>query len=126
MIIITLGLFALAMVMVFVSAWNEDFNNTIYVRIRKKSFSFWNLSFWFFAFLGVLFLTSTFVIGFRDADIRKAEAAKAEVLWVAAQCPVYKSECGSKHKYSCEVRATTVGRNRVGDIFVDAYPLCAK
>lgn len=45
--------------------------------------------------------------------------------WQAAGCPVYRGECGSKHKYSCERKAAVIGRNQVGDTFVEAYPLCA-
>lgn len=44
--------------------------------------------------------------------------------WVAARCPMYKSECGGRHKYSCERKGAVVGRNLVGDIAVEAYPTC--
>lgn len=47
--------------------------------------------------------------------------------WAAKGCPVYKSSCGSyKAPYACERRGDVVGRNQVGDIFVDAYPICEK
>lgn len=45
--------------------------------------------------------------------------------WQKASCPVFKSECGYRNKYACERKADVVGRNQVGDIFVNAYPLCA-
>ena len=48
-----------------------------------------------------------------------------DIVWKNNRCPVYKSSCGSyKHPYSCEKKAAIVGRNKVGDIFVDAYPIC--
>jgi hypothetical protein len=53
------------------------------------------------------------------------EKAKEAAAWAAAECPVYKSICGSKSStYVCERKAVIVGRNQVGDIFVDAYPIC--
>lgn len=55
---------------------------------------------------------------------RDATAAKAEAAWVAAGCPTYASECGGKYKYACERKAASVGRNRVGDIFVEAKATC--
>lgn len=44
--------------------------------------------------------------------------------WVAIGCPVYKSECGIKYRYSCEKRTAVAGRHLVGDIAVMAYKTC--
>jgi hypothetical protein len=53
-------------------------------------------------------------------------AEKATQDWIAASCPVYKGECGSKAKYACEIKVATVGRYDLGDSFVQSYPTCAK
>lgn len=58
----------------------------------------------------------------RNDGTTQAELAK----WQAAGCPVYKSQCGSKHPYICEKKAAVIGRNQVGDTFVQAYGLCVK
>ena len=53
------------------------------------------------------------------------EEQKATAEWAAKGCPVFKSQCGSSRRpYECERRGVVVGRNQVGDIFVDAYPIC--
>jgi len=59
---------------------------------------------------------------------KRIEAAVSEnASWIVSGCPVYKSSCGSsKAPYICERKAVVIGRNRVGDIFVDAYPICKK
>lgn len=56
----------------------------------------------------------------------KAQTANELIKWQAAGCPVYQSECGSKHKSACEKKASVIGRNQVGDTFVQAYGLCVK
>jgi hypothetical protein len=57
-----------------------------------------------------------------NASIRLQEEKNK---WVAERCPVYKSVCGSgKRGYECERKAAVVGRNSVGDHFVEAYPTC--
>jgi hypothetical protein len=53
-------------------------------------------------------------------------AKKVSQDWIAASCPVYKGECGSKAKYACEIKVSTVGRIDLGDSFVQSYPTCAK
>jgi hypothetical protein len=54
------------------------------------------------------------------------KAADELIKWQAAGCPVYQSECGSKHKSACEKKASVIGRNQVGDTFVQAHGLCVK
>lgn len=54
------------------------------------------------------------------------QTANELIKWQAAGCPVYQSECGSKHKSACEKKASVIGRNQVGDTFVQAYGLCVK
>lgn len=49
---------------------------------------------------------------------------KEEQIWKSKGCPVYKTECGGKHKYTCERKAAVIGRNQVGDMFVEAYGIC--
>ncbi len=70
-----------------------------------------------------------FAILFYYSDIDKANhkliEQQQEIVWINNKCPVYKSSCGSyKHPYSCEKKAAVIGRNKVGDIFVEAYPIC--
>ena len=55
---------------------------------------------------------------------RRIQEEKELISWQENSCPVYKSECGGKQKYACERRAVVVGRNQVGEIFVEAYPTC--
>lgn len=57
---------------------------------------------------------------------RQKNEVVAEQVWRAQGCPVYKTQCGSKHPYACERKAAIIGRNRVGDIFVEAYGTCSK
>jgi hypothetical protein len=62
----------------------------------------------------------------KEPEIERVKI-KETAEWVAAGCPVYKSSCGSKSStYVCERKAVIVGRNQVGDVFVDAYPICRK
>ena len=77
----------------------------------------------------VFIVTSTtlLVAMLQASEKLRAEAEAIEhKAWVAARCPVFKFECGykAKHKYSCERKGAVVGRNQVGDIFVEAYPTC--
>jgi hypothetical protein len=80
--------------------------------------------------LVVIFILLAFTLGLamtRASDQLRAEAEAVEhKAWVAARCPVYRSECGykDKNKYACERKGAVVGRNQVGDIFVEAYPTC--
>ena len=57
-------------------------------------------------------------------DQEKIAIINAEKAWVAAKCPLYQGQCGGKSKYACELKGTVVGRNRVGEVFVMAYPTC--
>lgn len=73
-----------------------------------------------FCIFGVFFYYSNI-----DKENHKLIEHQQELVWKANRCPVYKSSCGSaKYPYACEKKATVVGRNQVGDIFVDAYPIC--
>ncbi len=74
----------------------------------------------------VVFVLSFIVfISYFVTPEREAREQKETAEWAAQGCPVYKSQCGSsKHKYECERRGVVVGRNQVGDIFVNAYPIC--
>jgi len=58
--------------------------------------------------------------------VRDKEEVAAEQAWKDQGCPVYKTQCGSKHPYACERKGDIIGRNRVGDIFVEAYGTCSK
>jgi len=58
------------------------------------------------------------------ADERIKQEEAEVISWTNKGCPVYKSECGSKSKYACERKAAVVGKNQVGDIFVEAYAMC--
>lgn len=60
----------------------------------------------------------------RSNSLTELERLAEEAKWVSEKCPIYESECGGKHKYYCERKAATVGRNRVGDVFVIARPTC--
>lgn len=67
----------------------------------------------------------------RNQAEHAAKDAAEEAAWVAKGCPVYKTQClqgKAKHGnyYPCERKAAVVGRNQVGDIFVEAYPICKK
>lgn len=46
--------------------------------------------------------------------------------WIAKGCPMYKSECGSKNPYACEIKAPNEGRVMIDDIAVMAYKTCVK
>lgn len=59
-----------------------------------------------------------------DGDQRKMEIEKADMEWKRNGCLVYKSECGSKRKYECEVKTNIAGRVDIGDIIVQSYPTC--
>jgi hypothetical protein len=76
----------------------------------------------------VLVLLSLLAWMYRDLraanESQRQEYAQQQIEWRKNSCPVYKSECGSKHKYQCELQASVVGRNRVGDMFVVATPSC--
>jgi len=75
-----------------------------------------------FVVVGILFIDN----GIKSKQ-QKHDDIKAKTEWVAKGCPVYKSQCGSsKHPYECERKAAVVGRNQVGDIFVNGYPICQK
>lgn len=73
---------------------------------------------------------SLFFGGLFFVDRKQDELAqiniREEQAWIAAGCPVYKAECGGKSKFACELKGAVVGRNKVGDIFVEAYPICKK
>lgn len=72
----------------------------------------------------VLFIGGLFIARSDERKIEEANEAVAEAEWKSQGCPVYKSECGSKHKFGCERKASVVGRNQVGNYFVEAYPIC--
>ena len=78
--------------------------------------------------LSVAFIAFSVMLGVSmttaDRRLQAADDAIKYKAWVAARCPMYKSECGVKHKYSCEHKGAVVGRNQVGDISVEAYPTC--
>ena len=75
---------------------------------------------------GVCVAGAFFTLG-QDKKLSRVKADKETMEWAALGCPVYKSSCGSyKHSYECERRGAVVGRNQVGDIFVNAYPICKK
>lgn len=75
---------------------------------------------------GVCVASAFFTLG-QDKKLSRVKADKETMEWAALGCPVYKSSCGSyKHSYECERRGAVVGRNQVGDIFVNAYPICKK
>jgi hypothetical protein len=82
-----------------------------------------------FSFALMLVFIQLFVYIEVSSEQRKEEStqtANALTKWQAAGCPVYKSQCGSKHPYACEKKASVIGRNQVGDTFVQAYGLCVK
>lgn len=81
---------------------------------------------WLSLLATVLFIGGLFIARSDERKIEEANEAVAEADWKANGCPVYKSECGGKHRYECERKGVVVGRNQVGNIFVDAYPLCSK
>ncbi len=60
-----------------------------------------------------------------DEENARIRLQEEQNKWIAERCPVYKSVCGSKNRgYECERKAAVVGRNIVGDHFVEAYPTC--
>jgi hypothetical protein len=80
-----------------------------------------------------IFVVATYLalpLATEKGDLVKAEMngqiVKQEQDWIAASCPVYKGECGSKHKYACEIKVATVGRIDLGDSVVQSYPTCSK
>lgn len=75
-----------------------------------------------FMLYGGVYVLNT--IATEAAVTRNAANATEEVAWVAKGCPIYKSQCGSKHPYACEQKAAVIGRNRIGDTFVEAYGSC--
>lgn len=82
---------------------------------------------WIISLITLIIFGSSFIQNVSETRAaQKIEDEKEEAAWVAQGCPVYKSECGSKHRYACERKAAVVGRNKVGDIFVEAVPLCGK
>jgi hypothetical protein len=85
----------------------------------------WSLSFVFIVLLCIELLAVFLNSGVEHAAARDKKA-KVESQWQQAGCPVYKSQCGSKHPYACEQKAAIIGRNQVGDIFVQAYGICVK
>ena len=64
------------------------------------------------------------IIGHASAE-RDAEKAREHARWKKNGCLVYKSECGSKRKYECEVKTNIAGRVDIGDVIVESYPTCS-
>lgn len=82
-----------------------------------------------FSFALLLVFAQLYIYIELSSESRKeaiAQTANELIKWQAAGCPVYQSECGSKHKSACEKKAAVIGRNQVGDTFVQAYGLCVK
>lgn len=55
---------------------------------------------------------------------REQESILADAEWRRNGCRVYRTECGSKHKYACEVKTNVQGKAIVGDLVLETYPTC--
>ena len=55
---------------------------------------------------------------------REQESILADAEWRRNGCRVYRMECGSKHKYACEVKTNVQGKAIVGDLVLETYPTC--
>lgn len=61
-----------------------------------------------------------------DNRVKAVKEEQEKASWVAKGCPVFKYECGSKSKYSCEIKAYQAGRVEYNGVFIEAYKTCEK
>ncbi len=89
------------------------------------SFAFSATQFWYGVGVIVLLAATIFACITARGKLAAQEAVTKHNEWVAARCPVYKSQCGNtKSPFVCERRGAVVGRNTVGDLVVESYPTC--